>query len=137
MSSLGETFFLQLGIKKERPLHVRVNGASRRGLERAGVDGDIIAIDRVRLAFRSTGGALTVGGAMAGTAGDTARRISRTRAQRAQLPVRHITPIEFKPRRRPSRCNLARRTRTIGIAAAVARRGRDRVVFRSRRRRSS
>jgi len=94
IGKLGETFFLQLG---RGTRNVRVNGQAVAGSSELR-DGDIIAIDRVRLACRIKGGALTVGVQVQVTAGDTAppdlEELARTREAAGSVT---ITPIAFKP----------------------------------------
>jgi formylglycine-generating enzyme required for sulfatase activity len=118
IGKLGETFFLQIG---RGTRNVRVNGQTVAGSSELR-DGDVVAIDRVRLACRVEGGALTVGVQLQVTAGDTAppdlEEVARTRETAGAVT---ITPIAFKPTAQVATgSRRAPRPATIGVAAAVA-----------------
>ena len=119
IGKLGEMFFVQVG---RGTRNVRVNGQAVAGSSEIR-DGDVVAIDRVRLACRIKNGALTIGMQLQVTAGDTAppdlEEVARTREAAGAVT---ITPIAFKPTAQvaAARAWRAPRPATIGGAAAIA-----------------
>jgi formylglycine-generating enzyme required for sulfatase activity len=115
---LGETFFVQIG---RGTRNVRVNGEPIAG-SRELRDGDVIAVDRARLACRAANGALVVGVQMHVTAGDTAPPDLEEVARTAEVATAvTITPIAFKPSARTAAVRTrGPRPATLGLTAAMA-----------------
>ena len=118
IGKLGDVFFAQVG---RGTRNVRVNGQAVAGSTELR-DGDVIALDRVRLSCRIKGGSLTVAVQLQVTAGDTAppdlEEVARTREAAGAVT---ITPIAFKPTAQVTAgVRRAPRPATIGATAAVA-----------------
>jgi len=117
---LGTVFFVQAG---RNTRNVRLGGAPLSGGTRELTDGDVIALDRARLACRVESGRLAIDIDVLVTAGDTAppdlEELARGRTMAGANDIA-ITPIAFRPTAAPSRASKQWSRAQIGVGAALA-----------------